>query len=113
MFKTIEFTTRRIAEICGVTDETVRRWIKKGKLVGYYDCILDNYMIREYDLRNFLESNPRYYRKVKHDRQEQLLSSLSGDIQSVIDDAEEAIMQMRAEIIRLSKLKHDIEKLEI
>lgn len=47
------YTTDEVAKICRVKKETVREWIKDGKLPGVKRG--RSYLISEYDLRNYLE----------------------------------------------------------
>lgn len=47
------YTTDEVAAICRVKKETVREWIKDGKLNAIKRG--RSYLIREYDLRNYLE----------------------------------------------------------
>lgn len=47
------YTTDEVAEICSVTVETVREWIKGKKMVGVKRGRA--YLIKEVDLKKFLE----------------------------------------------------------
>lgn len=48
------YTTDEVAAICRVTKETVREWIKDGKLNGIKRG--RSYLIPENDLKNYLEA---------------------------------------------------------
>ena len=51
--KTKFYLTDEVAETCRVTKETVREWIKDGKLVAVKRG--RKYLISEEDFKNFLE----------------------------------------------------------
>ncbi len=48
------YTTDEVAEVCRVTIETVREWLKDGKLVGTKPGRA--YLIKESDLKTYLEA---------------------------------------------------------
>ena len=43
-------TTVQIAEMLGINDRTVRRWIESGKLYAVRDCGYLQYLIADHDL---------------------------------------------------------------
>ena len=49
-----------ISEKCHVGRETVRRWIKTGKLKAAKSCNKNGYFIKESDYKDFLKNNPKY-----------------------------------------------------
>ena len=49
------FTVEQIAERLQVTEETVRRWLRSGELVGRNFSGRTGYRIREADVNAFLE----------------------------------------------------------
>lgn len=51
--KKLYYTTDEVADICRVTKETVREWIKDGKLHGIKRG--RSYLITEEDLKSYLE----------------------------------------------------------
>lgn len=53
-----------IASIFSVNEETVRRWIKTGKLKAVMDSKKEGYKVAEEDLRNFIEIQKPKYRKL-------------------------------------------------
>lgn len=53
-----------IASIFSVNEETVRRWIKTGKLKAVMDSKKEGYKVAEEDLRNFIEIQKPKYRRL-------------------------------------------------
>jgi excisionase family DNA binding protein len=52
------YTVEEIAERLKVTDQTVRRWLKGGALVGRNFGGRTGWRIREADVNSFLEKRP-------------------------------------------------------
>jgi excisionase family DNA binding protein len=48
-------TVEEIAALLKVTEQTVRRWLRSGALVGRNFSGRTGYRVRETDLRNFLD----------------------------------------------------------
>lgn len=61
------YTVKEVAESIGVTEITVKRRIKEGSLRAYKEK--NKLFISEGDLNAFLETHPRYSRKVKESHQ--------------------------------------------
>jgi excisionase family DNA binding protein len=63
------YTVKEVAESIGVNEITVKRRIKEGSLKAYKEK--NKLFISEGDLNVFLETHPRYSRKVQHHQSEQ------------------------------------------
>lgn len=63
------YTVKEVAESIGVNEITVKRRIKDGSLRAYKEK--NKLFIAEEDFNAFLETHPRYSRKVQHHQSEQ------------------------------------------
>lgn len=54
------YNVKEISEILKTNPETVRRWIRKGKLVAKIDSKKEGSFILESDFKKFLNANPKY-----------------------------------------------------
>lgn len=54
------FTVKEIAELLSTNPETVRRWVRDGKLEAVQSSRKDGNMIGEKALNDFLQNNPKY-----------------------------------------------------
>ena len=54
------YTVKTLADEFGVAEDTVRSWIRKGKLVAYKTSNRGGYLIAEEDLDAFCEANDYY-----------------------------------------------------
>ncbi len=54
------YSVKQIADILNTKPETVRRWIRSGKLKAKQSSRKDGNVITEGDLNNFLKSSPKY-----------------------------------------------------
>jgi excisionase family DNA binding protein len=61
------YTTKEVAALFNVSEETVRRWIRNGDLKAYKQSNKSGHLITEDDLRNFVTKRPKY-RKFIDDR---------------------------------------------
>lgn len=57
-----KYTVKDISEILLVNKETVRRWIRGGKLQGTLNSEKEGYIVDEFSLRQFVIDNPKYNR---------------------------------------------------
>lgn len=55
------FNTKEVAKIVGVHEETVRRWIRGGRIEAQQDSKKDGNFISENSLANFLKECPKYW----------------------------------------------------
>ena len=55
-----EYTVKQISEILNTNPETIRRWIRTGKLTATQISKKNGNVISEESLRLFLESAPKY-----------------------------------------------------
>ena len=62
MIAKTEYSVGSIARLFGVANETVKRWIRAGKLKGEYEARRYGYVIKAEDLENFIASDPKYQR---------------------------------------------------
>ena len=58
------YSVKQIAESLGTNPETVRRWIRGGKLKAVQVSRKDGNLVSESDLQKFLEKHPRYLAKM-------------------------------------------------
>lgn len=56
-----------VAKIMGVSNETVKRWLRSGKLKGHYKAKKLGYIITAEDLDEFIETNPKYQKWMIND----------------------------------------------
>lgn len=68
------YTVEEISLMCYVNQETVRRWIRSGKLNGKYvnnsGTKSHGYLVTIEDLKIFMTNNPKYYLPIiNHDEQ--------------------------------------------
>jgi excisionase family DNA binding protein len=54
------FSTYEVAEMLEVNPETVRRWIRDGKLQATRDSKKNGFCVEESELKIFLHENPKY-----------------------------------------------------
>lgn len=54
------YTVKQIAEMFNTQPETVRRWIRNGKLQAEKSSRKEGHVITDADLNNFLKSSPKY-----------------------------------------------------
>lgn len=60
----VVFTISEVASIFSVSEETVRRWIKSGRLRASIDSKKEGYKVTEKDLKEFVETQKPKYRKI-------------------------------------------------
>lgn len=56
----MEYTVKQIAEQLNTNQETVRRWIRSGKLKAVQHSKKGGNIISENEFKNFLKMNPKY-----------------------------------------------------
>ena len=54
------YNVKQIADMLNTQPETVRRWIRSGKLHAEKASRKDGHVVTEGDLNNFLKSSPKY-----------------------------------------------------
>lgn len=54
------YSVKQIAEMLKTKPETVRRWIRNGKLYAEKSSRKEGHVVTERDLNNFLKSSPKY-----------------------------------------------------
>lgn len=57
-----EYTVKEISELLMVNKETIRRWIRDGKLNGARNSKKEGFTVDEFSLQQFLIDNPKYNR---------------------------------------------------
>ena len=97
------FRVEEVADLLGVCKETVRAWVRKGKLQATADSRKNGYLVKASDLKNFLEDNPIYY----SDRVHYTLNirNSTSNIDTCIDEIEKTITTLTAELNRLKVIK--------
>ena len=93
------YTIEQISSALSVNSETVRRWVRSGKLVAERASMKEVFKIRESDLEIFLTNNPKYKRKY-----------CSVEYNDLTNAYVAARMQLQAELDRLTNEKCMIEK---
>lgn len=60
-----KYTVKRISDIFGVTEETVRRWIRSGRLRAAINSKRQGYIVEESDLKEFIHNKSKYLKKYR------------------------------------------------
>lgn len=64
----VSYTVKNISNILDVNEETVRRWIRTGKLHSTIDSKKKGHIVEDSDFKEFVYNKPKYlkrYRKYK------------------------------------------------
>lgn len=64
------YTVKSLAEEFGVAEDTVRSWIRKGKLVACKTSNRGGYLITEEDVDAFCEANDHYFNNEEETEEE-------------------------------------------
>lgn len=59
----VVFTISEVSSLFSVSEETIRRWIKSGRLKASIDSKKEGYKVTEKDLKEFIETQKPKYRK--------------------------------------------------
>ena len=98
------YTTIQIACMLNVNAETVRRWLRTGKLKGYFSgSKKGGFIIKETDLEEFIKKHPKY-RKVKPERSRQNTFTLES-LDKRILELEESITSLRGNLDELIEIR--------
>ena len=57
------YTISDIAKKLSINEETVRRWVRSGKLTGTRMSKKGGFKVSEFDFTNFLTEHPKYIRR--------------------------------------------------
>ena len=59
----VVFTISEVSSLFSVSEETIRRWIKSGRLKASIDSKKEGYKVTEKDLKEFIETQkPKYWK---------------------------------------------------
>ena len=94
-----QYTVEQVSNALSVNQETVRRWIRSGRLVAICVSKKEGHKIGESDLDDFLTNNPKYKRKYCSMEYDDLTNTYLA-----------VRMQLQAELVRLTNDKYAIEK---
>lgn len=97
------YRVEEVADLLGVCKETIRAWVRKGKLQAIADSRKNGYLVKASDLKNFLEDNPIYY----SDRVYFSLNirNSTSNIDNCIEEVEKTIEVLTRELNRLKIIK--------
>ena len=96
-----------ISEMLNVDPETVRRWVRKGELVGTATSKKGGYYVDEYDLMAFITKKPKYGMLLE----QQGLSTSSACNDMFKEELQSTLRDMIRERDRLSERILQLEKL--
>jgi hypothetical protein len=101
------YDTRQIACLLNVDIETVRRWLRAGKMKG----TLDNgkkggYLVRKLDLLDFVESNPKYHIQDSSDPRNNSYAVRKLDMR--IYELEDIVNRLQRSLDELKKIRDTI-----
>ena len=83
-------TVKKVSNIFNVSEETVRRWIRKGELNAMMVSRKKGYSIGMFDLKEFVEKRPKYekyyqeYRKHFIDKLKQAMRAAAEILPTLI-----------------------------
>lgn len=105
------YTVKEIAEKFNINRETVRRWIRTGKLSATHESERDDFHISEEALLMFLEENPKYKAmtrsvEITGSHADALMASIEkrmGILRTVSDGLKSQQDYIQVEIARLDK----------
>lgn len=58
------YNVKQIAEMLSTNPETIRRWIRDGKLKAFQSSRKGGNIVTESELRNFVKATPKYFSKL-------------------------------------------------
>ena len=104
-------TINEVSELLSVNAETVRRWIRTGKLKAQCESKKSGYVIFEKDLNEFLEKRPKYaWAKICSIDASIDWDHLEDKLLNDISASEKRIFQWRTKINNLYLLIEEEEK---
>lgn len=59
------YTVANISTMLGVTEETVRRWLRSGELHGTINSKKQGYIVEDSDLKEFVHNKTKYLKKYR------------------------------------------------
>ena len=74
------YRTKEIADLFGVDNETVRRWIRSGELKAEQSSRKQGNIVYEKDLLNFISDKPKYKKMVSSKIQPMNYTFLLNDL---------------------------------
>lgn len=98
------YTVKNIATLIGVHDETVKMWIRGGKLKATMRSKCEGYIITDDALNEFLKMHPSYELKIRKLAHESRSSEHSRKLRELLEE----VMRMRDD---LGKLYRELESL--
>ena len=105
------YNVHEVAELLHVNPESVRRWVRTGRLKGDYDgCRRHGFTISESDLLDFMDSKPKYSanKKDRDIERQAKLNGLYAELETYVqhrDFIDARIKHIEREIKRLTKGK--------
>lgn len=60
------YTVKQVADICEVSEEQVRRWLRQDKMCGKKLSCKQGYLISKHNLEKFMYDNPKYNKENKN-----------------------------------------------
>jgi excisionase family DNA binding protein len=98
------YTVKDIATLIGVHKETVKTWIREGKLEARMRSKCEGYVIEEDALYHFLKEHPSYELKIRKLEPERRSAERSRKLRELLEE----VMRMRDD---LGKLYRELESL--
>ena len=92
------YSTKQIAKMLNVSEETVRRWIRNGKLKANSKSRKQGNKISIFDLNKFYDQNPKYAKQ--------------ADIKIIKSEVIEITQDIKQLEIKLEHLKQKLKELE-
>ena len=106
------YTISKLANMLCVNEETVRRWVRSGKLKPVYiNSKKEGYVITETQLGEFLDQNPKYAKLIFGSEESRTKSRVIAVeyINTRIAELEEMIVSCHSEINELRRILNKIE----
>jgi predicted site-specific integrase-resolvase len=69
------YTVANISTILGVTEETVRRWLRSDKLHGTINSKKQGYIVEDSDLKEFVQNKSKYLKAYRNHKFKKIITT--------------------------------------
>lgn len=103
------YTVKDISLLLNVDVETIRRWIRTGKLNGIKTSKKIGFIVQKDDLLDFCNKNPKYRLDMPVQVKEEFVRGLcSNNFDNSLDEVKKTILQIRTELDKLEKILNSL-----